>query len=63
MNKFGRYIKDLYCDQDGVWCILKEGFTTDGVGGRTFHCETYAELTGLLKSVPPVKSNAFDLER
>lgn len=46
-----RGIKEIYEDEDGIWCLLKKGYIHGTDETQVIHCETYKELKEELKEV------------
>lgn len=45
-------IKEIYCDEDGIWCILeKEYCHSNNDNAGVIHCETKQELRHEIKYI------------
>lgn len=53
-KKQKEFVKEIYRDEDGVWCILNPGFGWGVDETSVIHCETYAELKEEMKDVHSV---------
>jgi len=52
-QKYKQAIKEIYEDEDGIWCILNPGWTHID-DAHTIHCETYKELRSELTDIKQV---------
>lgn len=50
-KKQQEFVREIYKDDDGVWCSLKPGYGWGVDRNRVIHCETYTELREELKDV------------
>lgn len=50
-KKQQEFVKEIYKDEDGVWCKLNPGYIHDTWGTTIIHCDTYAELKEEFKEV------------
>ena len=50
-KKQQEFVREIYKDEDGVWCNLKPGYGWGVDGNHVIHCETYMELREELKDV------------
>lgn len=50
-KKQKEFVKEIYKDEDGIWCLLKTGYGYGIDENSVIHCETYSELKEELKYV------------
>ncbi len=50
-KKYQPAIKEVYKDEDGVWCNLNDGWVHGVDGTHVIHCETYTELRSELPDI------------
>ena len=43
-KKYQAAIKEVYQDEDGIWCNLNPGWVHGVDENQTIHCETFKEL-------------------
>ncbi len=50
-KKYQAAIKEIYEDEDGIWCILNSEWVHGVDEAHTIHCETYKELRSELTDI------------
>ena len=55
-KKYEAAIKEIYKDEDGIWCLLNKGFSHGVDKTSVIHCETYSDLRSELKDIKGVSA-------
>lgn len=55
-KKYQAAIKEVYQNEDGIWCILNSGWVHGVDETQTIHCETYKELRSELPDIKRVST-------
>ena len=50
-KKYQPAIKEIYKDEDGVWCNLNDGWVHGVDETHIIHCETFSELRSELSDI------------
>lgn len=54
-KKYQSAIKKLYTDEDGIWCLLNDGYAHGTDETKVIHCETFKELRSEFRYIKKVK--------
>lgn len=54
-KKYEDAIREVYKDEDGVWCMLNKGYTHGTDQNEVIHCESFTELRSELKYIEGAK--------
>lgn len=54
-SKYKLSIRNVYTDEDGIWCNLNEGWVHGVDENQVIHCETFDELRRELSDIKKVE--------